>query len=105
MIKYEDLKPEAHPNAPGAMQAKIFFPNGYGASVISGGDYFYTDGNLEHELAVIKGSAEEWSICYETPITSDVIGHLLPGDVERVLNEIAALEPATLLLPATNSKG
>ena len=104
MIKYEDLKPEAHPNEPGAMQAKIFFPNGYGASVISGADCFYTNGNLEHELAVIKGNAEGWSLCYETPITGDVIGHLLPGDVERVLNEIAALEPVIRLLPATNSK-
>lgn len=45
------------------------FPNGYGASVVQA-SWAYGG----HELAVLHND----SICYDTPITDDVIGHLTP---------------------------
>jgi hypothetical protein len=64
------------------------FPNGYGASVIKhDGSY---GGNLGlWELAVLD---DEGSLCYSTPITSDVIGHLSDEEVILKLNEIRGLQ-------------
>ncbi len=53
---------------------KTFFENGYGVSVISHG--YGGDVGLK-ELAVLHGG----SICYDTPITSEVMGHLTGGEV------------------------
>lgn len=70
-------------------QARVDFDNGYGASVIIGP---YTYGGYEglYELAVMKGG----SLCYDTPISNEVIGHLTPDEVTKLLGEIAALPKA-----------
>ena len=47
-----------------AMQAKVYFDNGYGASVITGQD-FYTDSDHPYELAVIDHVG---NIKYDTTI-------------------------------------
>ena len=52
------------------MSFKEFYPNGYGISVINN-DFSYGT-----ELAVLKGTADSYEICYDTPITDDVVGHL-----------------------------
>jgi hypothetical protein len=65
-------------------QATLNFPNGYGASVITGG---YGSDIRPYEIAVIRDNR----CCYSTPITSDVLGHLNAVDVEIHLNEIEAL--------------
>lgn len=70
-------------------QARVEFDNGYGASVISGQGAYGGDEGL-YELAVLKSG----SLCYDTPITSDVVGHLTPEDVTRLLGEIATLPAA-----------
>lgn len=58
----------------GSNQTIYRFPNGYGASVIRGGVMAY--GGLE--MAVVKFDTEghDFSLCYDTPITSDVLGYL-----------------------------
>ena len=72
------------------IHALAFFKNGYGASVVKGlGSYGDEQGLFE--LAVLKGDADGWSLCYETPITSDVLGRLSPDDITRHLAEIEAL--------------
>ncbi|EJY1254655.1 hypothetical protein OFP71_000067 [Listeria monocytogenes] len=58
------------------------FPNNYGASVILGP---YTYGL---ELAVIYFSNENWDIDYDTPITSDVLGHLDKERLKQALEDI-----------------
>lgn len=64
------------------------FDNGYGASVITGGMFAYGG----QELAVIKFKSEdEWSICYDTEITDDVIGCISDEEVEDILSQIEAL--------------
>jgi len=82
-MKISDLKFNEHL---GGIRAEVHFNNGYGASIVSGSIFFTCD-NKPYELAVIKDDA----LCYDTPITDDVLGYLTVDDVERVLDEIAAL--------------
>ncbi len=68
---------------------KIYsFPNGYGASVIKG-PYSYGGPDGKWELAVLKND----EICYDTPITDDVVGRLNDPEVDRLLRQISQLEP------------
>lgn len=68
---------------------KIYsFPNGYGASVIKG-PYSYGGPDGKWELAVLKND----ELCYDTPITDDVVGRLNDPEVDRLLRQISQLEP------------
>jgi len=62
------------------------FDNGYEASVVKS-DYTYGGKNGLYELAVFK----DGEICYDTPITDDVIGYLRPEDVTDVMAKIQKL--------------
>jgi hypothetical protein len=94
--KYLLIKRKIHN---GATDQEIYrFPNGYGASVIRGLSYGGSVGL--YELAVVlydDGPKEEWttyldfSICYDTPITGDVIGHLTRKQVRKYLKQIFEL--------------
>jgi hypothetical protein len=44
-----------------------------------------------YELAILKGLEENWDICYDTPITDDVLGHLSEEEVEVLLYEVENL--------------
>ena len=67
----------------GGMQLLYSFENGYGASVIQhNGSYGNEIGKWE--IAVLDNSG---GICYDTPITDDVLGHLSFGDVEDTRGE------------------
>jgi len=67
---------------------KIYrFPNGYGASVVSGPNTYGGNDGL-FEVAVLDNNGE---ITYNTPVTGDVIGFLDFADVADVLNKIKAL--------------
>jgi hypothetical protein len=68
-------------------QKTYTFDNGYGASVICNqSSYGNTDGLFE--LAVLDKNGD---ICYDTPITSDVIGYMTHDHVARVLKDIESL--------------
>ena len=65
------LKVQIHPNGKG-IQKVYTFRNGWGASVVMfPGSYGFEKGLWE--LAVLDANGE---LCYDTPITNDVIGHL-----------------------------
>ena len=66
----------------GKNQTKYSFPNGYGASVISG------EGIRGFEVAVLEADG---SLCYDTEITSDVIAGLEMSGVYQVLQNISKL--------------
>lgn len=69
---------------------KYVFENGYGASVIDTG---YGDEDHPYEIAVLKRmSNNNYSLCYSTPITDDVIGYLTNENVIDILNQIKSLE-------------
>ena len=93
-MKFSDLNFNPHPVGDG-VQAKHFFGNGYGVSVVrfsgmfGGGSYGFEEGL--YELAVLKGNKDDWSICYDTPITDDVRGHLTEDEVTDLLTQVENL--------------
>lgn len=104
MLRYEHpmlLKVTPTRNRPGDAQFVYRFRNGYGASVVQNGTSYTADGRL-WELAVIRfenAADNSWDICYETPITNDVIGYLDPEDVITYLNRVGDLPPDAQALP------
>jgi len=66
----------------GKNQTKYSFPNGYGASVISG------EGIRQFEVAVLEADG---SLCYNTQITNDVISGLDVEGVYKILDKISHL--------------
>ena len=67
-------------------RAYMEFPNKYGVSVIQGAYSYGGDKGL-YELAVMK----DGHLCYDTPITSDVIGHLTEEEVTEIMQQVANL--------------
>lgn len=84
MTTFDQLKFEPYRDG---VYSRIHFANGYGASVVCHtGSYGGPEGL--YELAVLKGD----SICYDTPITSDVLGWLEPESVTDLLRQIETLK-------------
>jgi hypothetical protein len=79
----------------GGIHAHMMFDNNYGISCISGP---YTKGGIAglYEIAVIKFPlGEKYSVlCYDTPITNDVIGHLKADMVTDYMRQIQELPNA-----------
>ena len=63
------------------------FDNGYGASAVMH-EYSYGGKNGLWELAVLDSNGD---LCYHTPVTQDVIGHLDDIKLQEVLKEISEL--------------
>ena len=84
------IKPIIVNNIPppmGGVQKLYRFPNNYGASVVRHTGSYGFEKNL-WELAVIKWTGDKFALCYDTSITSDVIGNLTEDGVEKILLEI-----------------
>lgn len=73
---------------PKGVQYIYMFENGYGASVVSHKFSYGGDKGL-FELAVLNNYTGQ--LCYDTPITDDVLGRLTVKEVEEVLDKIEAL--------------
>ena len=86
MKTFKDLKFKQHPSADGII-SRITFENGYGASVVRH-EYSYGGKDGLYELAVLNSDGE---LCYDTPVTNDVIGYLRPEDVTDVMAKIQQL--------------
>lgn len=65
-----------------------FYPNGYGVSIIPD-----IDNSSFYEVAVLKGIEEKYDICYETPITDDVIKGLTLSQAHEIAKQVSELEP------------
>jgi hypothetical protein len=91
MFEFKDLLFEPHPNASAGFdkQAEMEFDNGYGISVINGTNA-YVRGSYEWEIAVLKNG----NLCYDTPITDDVIGHQTADEVTEIMKQIQELPQA-----------
>ena len=80
------------------VQYVVWFPNGYAASLVCGPWTYGGDAGL-WELAVVISDEmvpnDPWrfGMCYDTPVTDDVIGHLTSTDVNHLLQQIATLPP------------
>jgi len=77
------------PNNPlnGGIQYKANFANGYGASIVQHSFSYGNESGL-WELAVIGKNGK---LCYDTPITNDVLGYLTEEEVNTTLDAIEAL--------------
>jgi hypothetical protein len=87
MKTFADLEFGPHPNGNG-VQARIQFPNGYGASVVKT-PYTYGGSQGKYELAVLD---KDGRLCYSTEVTNDVLGYLSPGGVTEYLRQIQILK-------------
>jgi hypothetical protein len=75
----------------GGIQYIFKADNGYGASIVR---HLYSYGGSDGlwELAVTKYDEDgNWDLCYSTPITSDVLGHLTEEEVNETLKQIEQL--------------
>jgi len=88
--KMRKLDWKHHPNDLGGKQAKLFFENGYGVSIVFG-ILFYSNGIDTYEVAVLKGDKDNWKITYNTPITDDVLGYLTMDEVQEVIDRVEKL--------------
>lgn len=66
------------------------FPNGYTASIITGGEYTYTSEEAPYELAILLNG----ELCYTTGIVEGVLGYLTEEEVDEYLLQIEALPTA-----------
>ena len=87
-MKFADLEFSDNPRV-GGKRTTAIFPNGYGASIVTGGSYSFTDTRHPYEVAVFDADSGE--LVYDTPITNDVLPRQTKGDVSRLLAEIEAL--------------
>ncbi len=65
----------------GGWRLKYQFPNGYGASIV------YNNISYGLECAVLK----DGYLCYDTPITNDVLGYLTVAELVKALHNIKEL--------------
>jgi hypothetical protein len=84
--KFEELNFQSHPMGIGE-QCIVQFSNGYGASIVQS-PYSYGGSDGLYELAVF---GKDGNITYNTSVTNDVEGHLYPGDVTILLEQIKNL--------------
>lgn len=66
-----------------ALHAVMNFENGYGVSVVCGEDY-YSNGVDTYEVAILK----DGDICYDTPITDDVLANLTESEVTEIIERV-----------------
>jgi hypothetical protein len=89
-MNFGDLVFYPHGIMPDGIAARHFFLNGYGVSVVQfSGSYGYDEGL--YEVAILKGLEEDWEICYDTPITDDVIGYQSVEDIDNLLSQVESL--------------
>jgi len=97
MKTFKDLEFKPHPNSAPELSngdlgivSHIYFDNGYGASVVRS-QYSYGGSQGLYELAVRKGTEGDSEICYDTPLTEDVLGYLTEDDITEALKQIQEL--------------
>jgi hypothetical protein len=89
-MTFEDLK-FTDTKFNNGIQSVVRFENNYGASVIKH-DYSYGSKQGLYELAIIKyDESGDWGLCYDTPLTNDVLGYLSEAEITTYLMQIEQL--------------
>jgi hypothetical protein len=87
MKTFKDIVFKTNPmGADFGIVSRTKFDNGYEVSVVKSPHSYGGDKGL-YELAIFKDD----EICYDTPITNDVLGYLTDRDVTEVLIKIQQL--------------
>ena len=95
MITFDNIEFKTHAYGDG-VHGLIFFPGGYGLSVVRYKHPYstryssYTD-DKTWEVAIIKGTKNQWEICYDTDITDDVLGYQTEEDINRIIKHVVRL--------------
>jgi len=89
-MEFKDLKFEKDDMM--GISAHHIFDNHYGVSVIKG-PYSYggREGLYELAIVVMKPGDKYSELCYDTPITNNVIGHLTPEDITDIMKQVSEL--------------
>ena len=89
-MEFKDLKFEKDDMM--GISAHHIFDNHYGVSVIKG-PYSYGGKQGKYELAILvmKPSDKYSELCYDTPITNDVIGYLTETEVTELMKQVSEL--------------
>jgi hypothetical protein len=89
MKTFKDLVFTTHPNeyAGFLTQARMDFENGFGVSVVTG-SAAHSSKDEPYELAVMNDE----SMCYNSGITDDVLGHLTSEKVTEYMKQIQKLK-------------
>lgn len=69
------------------IRARMFFPNGYGISVISNNRSYGGEDGL-YEVGVLDSKGD---LCYSTPVTDDTIGWLTERGVTVIMKRVQEL--------------
>lgn len=85
---FQDLKFKPQSFLKG-LQAILFFPNGYGISVVRNELSLTTVDTWE--IAILKGNESYYDLCYSTSITDDVIGYCSEEKVSNIMKQIQDL--------------
>lgn len=87
-MTFKDLEFKPHPNIDFGFtsQARHDFPNGYGISVVDG-PLAYCDEDTYEVGIFYKGH-----LCYNTSLTSDVLGYQTPEDIDKILDTLEKYE-------------
>lgn len=86
-MRFEDLKFKNHRDYPVFdKHARHDFPNGYGISVLTG-KHAYCDDNT-YEVAIMHNG----KLCYNTPLTDDVLGYQTKEDINKILAKLEGYE-------------
>ena len=95
MITFKDIEFRQH-NAGEGSQGLIFFPGGYGLSLVRFKHPYstryssYTD-DKTWEVAILKGTKNQWEICYDTEITNDVLAYQTEEDINKIIKHVQRL--------------
>lgn len=87
MKTFKDLVFKQHGWDETAHHARINFDNGYGVSVLSGGEFFRTANNT-YEVGILKDDY----LCYSTPITDDVLNYQTPEQITEIMKKLQSYE-------------
>jgi hypothetical protein len=44
-----------------------------------------------YEVAVLKGTVDDYELCYDTDVSDDILGHRDEIDVENIMEEVEIL--------------
>ena len=93
MKSFNDLVFKKYMYARGARQAIMFFPNGYGISVIGGGIFACSgDGIHFFEVAVLIGKIDNFTLAYDTYITDNTLRNVSVREISNIMKKIQGLK-------------
>lgn len=89
MKTFNDLVFEQHinPSIKDAKQARMQFDNGYGISVLLGGEGIYSNGIDTYEVGILHND----ELCYDSGLCDDIFAYRTESEVTKIMEEIQQL--------------